>query len=103
MSEVMIKQDEIVLNELYLARRTAVELVRDAEQPVIDRLNHAFLNEIVTIVLRCGIDPLLEAHRLFESSEEEAARLLIGFLAEHRQTTRDPKSTVNSPATPSKI
>lgn len=98
----MSKEDQgLILSEIYLARRTAIELVRDAGDHVIKRLNNAFLNEIVTILYRNGLDIVEEANRLFESNEEEAARLLIAYVATNGHRTGVPKSTAKSPATPS--
>lgn len=76
----MNSQADLILNELYLARRTAVELVRDSSPFVIERLNNAFLNEVSIIILRTGTDPAKEVRRLLESSEEETARLLTKYL-----------------------
>lgn len=95
------EEQGLILNELYLARRTAIELVRDANDHVIKRLNNAFLNEIVTILYRDGINIVKEANRLFENNEEDAARLLIAYVATNGHRTGVPKSTANSPADPS--
>ena len=97
----MTEEQVLILNELYLARRTTAELVRDANHHVIHRLNNAFLNEIVTILYREGANIVKEADRLFENNEEEAARLLIKYVANPGQRVGSPKSTDNSPATPS--
>lgn len=101
----------IVLSELYLARRTALELTRDAGEATRARLNEAFADEAITILLREGFDFEQECQRLSESGEEDMSAILSAYRPHYIKPRSPklpyglvgvPKSTVSSPATPSK-
>lgn len=101
----------IALSELYLARRTAIELIRDTSASTRGRINEAFAREIIMLLKEAGIDLETECARLDDASEDTLAAILRSYLPFYAHPPApvlphllvgEPKSTVSSPSVPSR-
>ena len=101
----------IALSELYLARRTAIELIRDTSNSTRSRINEAFAREIIMILDVAGLDLDVECARLDEAGEDTLAAILKAYRPFYAHPpvpvlphllVGEPKSTVSSPDTPSR-
>lgn len=70
----------LVLDELYLARRAAIELIRDASPETTERINHAFASEVIVLIVYSGASCEAECLHLDEAGETDMASLIRGLL-----------------------
>lgn len=82
MSEAVDKEQDkfhVMLNELYLARKVALELLRDCSTHTSARIENAFMLEIVTLLYRKGIKIEDEMIRMKKEGNDEIASSLEAF------------------------
>lgn len=82
MSEAVDKEQDkfqVMLNELYLARKVALELLRDCSTHTSARIENAFMLEIVTLLYRKGVKVEDEMMRLKNAGQDELASYLEAF------------------------
>jgi hypothetical protein len=75
----MSPESRLIVEEIYLARRATVELMRDAEPAVIDRINAAFCNEVKLALDKGGVSVEDEINRLNRADDSLTATVLSHY------------------------